>query len=269
MFMAAILLIIGQASGQGTAENRADYMLSQAAKDIIEMSDSGFGIVFVNDALLDARKAFNATLYSTVAEKTSLISERKIQAYNISDSLSALNFGVEELEGYGLNTSEIRSLLNRSKIAFQQERYEEADQLIRQAYTKLTDVRAEATLVQVRIRVLRENLISFVGDNQTNITVGGFAVAVIAYVISSRIMAARTKTRIRGLKAEKSVLKSLMKKAQYEHFQAGTLGKESYEIKMNKYEERAREIKELVSVLKSRIGKKRFSKTKRKTRARI
>ncbi|MBI4167435.1 MAG: hypothetical protein HY515_00615 [Candidatus Aenigmarchaeota archaeon] len=257
MFMAAILLISSTASGQ-IAENKTDYMLSQAEKDISEMSDSGFGVVFVTDALLDARKAFNATLYSIVAEKTSLISERKIQAYNISDSLSALNFGIQELEGYGLNTSEIKEFLNRGKIAFQQERYEEAEGLIKQGYTKLTDTRAEATLIQVRIKAVRENMVSLLKDNQTNITVGSVVAAVVAYVTLSRIVVTRTKNRIKDLKAEKSVLKNLMKKAQYEHFQKGILTKESYEIKMNKYKERVREIKELMPVLKYRIRKQVF-----------
>lgn len=244
-------------AGQAAAENQTAYMLLQAAKDISEMSDAGFGVVFVNDALLDAKKAFNATLYSIVTEKTRLISERKIRAYNISDSLSALNFGVKELEVYGLNTSEIRKLLDRGKTAFQQERYEEAEGLVKQGYTELTNIRAEATIVQVRIRAVRENTISFLRDNQTSIIVGGVVVAVIAYFVLSRIRAIRTKNKIEGLKTEKSVLKTLMKKAQYEHFQKGALTKESYEIKMAKYKERMREIKELVPVLKSRIRKNR------------
>lgn len=266
-FTIAILLIGSPAIGQGVTENQTAYLLSQAEKDINEMSDAGFGVVFVNDALLDAKKAFNATLYSIVTEKTRLISERKIQAYNISDSLTALNLGVEELKEYDLNTSEIRGLLNKSRIAFHQERYEEAEGFIKQGYTKLTNIRAEATLVQVRIRAVRENMISFLRDNQTNIIIGGIVVAVIAYFVLSNIMVIRIKNRLRDMKAEKLVLKNLMKKAQYEHFQKGTLTKESYEIKMGKYRERMREIKELIPVLKSRIGKKRSDKTKYKAKA--
>lgn len=266
-FMVAILLVSSQAIGQDTAKNQAAYMLLQAEKEMSEMSDSGFGVVFVNDALLDAKKAFNATLYSIVVEKTRLISERKIQAYNISDSMSALNFGVEELEEYDLNTSEIRKLLNRSKIAFQQERYEEAEGLIKQGYTELTNIRAEAALVQVRIRAVRDNLISFVSDNQTSIIAGGIFAAAVAYFVLSKIVVIRTKNRLRDMTTEKLVLKNLMKKAQYEHFQKGILTREGYEIKMNKYKERMQEIKELMLVLKSRIGKNGLSKTKYKTKA--
>ncbi|MBI2085680.1 MAG: hypothetical protein HYT71_04165 [Candidatus Aenigmarchaeota archaeon] len=252
--LALFLLTAGYANAQNAKENQAAIM--QAEKDINEMYNSGFGVVFVSDALLDAKKAFNATIYSVVFEKTSLISERKLRAYNISDSIGALKFGIEELETYNLNTSRARELLNKSAAAFRNERYDEAENLVKQGYTELTSMRAEATLVQVRIKAVRENIISFLVDNKTNITMGAIVLVAAVYLTLGKISAKRIKNRIKDLETEKIVLKNLMKKAQYEHFQKGTLPKESYGIKMGKYKERMLEIKELVPVLKARLGKK-------------
>lgn len=254
-FMVAILLMGTLVNGQNTIEAQANQAIAQAEKDMKEMLDHGFGIAFVNDTLLEAKKALNATNYSLVIEKTQLISERKLQAYNISDSLRALQIGVEELEKIGLNASKVKGLLNKSTVTFQEERYEEVEELIKETYAELTDIRAEATIVQVRVKAARENVISFVRDNWSSILIGGGGVFAIVYVVFNRIMVMRTRNEINDLEIEKEVLAKLMKKAQSDHFQKRTLTRESYEIKMNKYKERMIEIKELLPVLRSKVKK--------------
>lgn len=253
--MVAILLMSTLVSGQNTTEAQANQAIAQAEKDIKEMLDSGFGINFVNDTLLEAKKALNTTKYDLVIEKTQLISERKLQAYNISDSLRALQLGIEEVEALNLNASKVRELFNKSTVTFQEERYEEVEELIKETYAELTNIRAEATIVQVRVKATRENIISFIRDNWSSILIGGAVASAIAYVVFNRIMVMRTKNEINDLGIEKEVLAKLMKKAQSDHFQKRTLTRESYDIKMGKYKERMIEIKELLPVLKSRVKK--------------
>ncbi|MBI4177110.1 MAG: hypothetical protein HY516_01980 [Candidatus Aenigmarchaeota archaeon] len=260
--LAMVLLAGSFAAGQAGTNYTA--LLAQAENEIKEMSDAGFGVAFVSDALLDARKAFNATVYSIVTEKAGLISDRKLQAYNISDSITALALGIEDVRSYGLNTSDVEEVLGKSRTAFQQERYEEAEKLIKQGYAELTSVRAEATIVQIRIKAARENLISFVKDNQNTIIAGVFIAALTSFVVFARITEMRTKNRIKNLAIEKTVLKGLMKKAQYDHFQKRTLTREGYGIKMEKYRERVLEIKRLIPVLRSRLKKRLPPKHKAK-----
>lgn len=255
-FIVAILIISNIAFGQDVTETEAIQAIVQAEKDIQEMVDAGFGIVFVNDTLLEARKALNASNYSLVVEKTRMVSERKVQAYNISDSLRALELGIVELEKLDLNTSNVRELLDKSITAFKEERYEETEELIAEAYSELSNIRAEATIVQVRIRATRENIISFVQDNWLYLFIGIAFASAIGYIIYNRIEIIKIRNKIKDLEIEQEVLKNLIKKAQLEHFQKRTLSRESYEIKIKKYRERMLEIKELLPVLKARVGKK-------------
>jgi len=256
IFTVTILLMVSLAISQNATSTEAVQAIAQAEKDMKEMQDAGFGIVFINDTLLEARNALNKTDYELVIEKTRLISERKLQAYNISDSLRALELGIKELEALNLNISKVRELLNKSMTTFQEERYEEAEELIEEAYAELNSKRAEATIVQVRIRAVRENIISFVRENWLHLIIGIASSSAIGYIIYNRIMIIRTKNQIKDLGIEQEVLKNLMKRAQSDYFQKRTLTRGSYEIKIKKYKERMLETKELLPVLKARVEKK-------------
>ncbi len=254
VFLIAILLNTSIVNAESKLE--ALQAIDKTEDDIKEMSDAGFGTSFVNDTLTEAKKALNASNYNLVLEKTQLISQRKSQAYNITDSIRALQLGMEDVENLGLNVTKSRELFNKTLVAFQNERYEESESLINQAYIELGNARAEATLVKTMIRATRENIISFVKENWSRMIIGGIALSVVGYIIFNRIMSIRTKNKIKSLEIENEVLTGLMKKAQSDLFQKKKISRETYEIKMKKYKERMLEIKETLPVLKARIEKK-------------
>src|SRR3989338_11713043 len=106
----------------------------QSEKDMQEMQEAGFGIVWVNDTLIEAKKYFEGENYTAllveiykigdlekrekarallieaqkkigvevdykkVIEKTKAISERKVRAYEINDNIRASELRIKEVE---------------------------------------------------------------------------------------------------------------------------------------------------------------------------
>ncbi len=248
---------------QNVTRTQAEDSVANAEKDMGEMMKSGFGTAFVNDTLLEAKLALGKSDYASAFKNAELVSQRKSQAYNISDSLRALELGMDELESAGLNSTGAREIFNKSVGAFASERYEETEKLISQAYAELADVRAEATLVNIMINSAKENVVSFIKENVSNILVSVVVLFMAGYACFEKLNGARIKNKIRDLEIEKTVLKDLMKKAQSDHFEKRTMTRETYEIRMRKYKERIAEIRETLPVLKARAGSKKMPKARR------
>ncbi len=249
--MMILLLAAGFASAQQNATLAKDS-LAAAEKDIADMIKSGFGTAFVNDTLFDANNALNKSDYELAIKKAELISQRKSRAYNISDSTRAAWLGIEDIESSGLNATKAREFLNKSLYAFNNDRYEESESLINRAYSEIANAKAEATLVNVMLKSAEDNLISSVKANAAAILIMFVAMIPAAYFILNRVAMARAKNKAAELEIEMKVLADLMKQAQSDHFERGTMTKNTYDIRMNKFKERANEIKRILPVLKNR-----------------
>ncbi len=259
LFIVIVLLALGDfaLAQQNVTRTQAEDSVLNAEKDISEMVKSGFGTAFVNDTLIEARSSLNKSDYAAAFKKSDLVMQRKSQAYNISDSLRALELGMDELEAIGLNSASARVLFNESAAAFSSERYEEAEKLAAKAYTALADTRAEATLINIMINSAKGNVVFFVTENASNILAFAVVLFIVSYACLVKLSDARVKNKIRDLETENTVLKDLMERAQSDHFEKRTMPRETYEIRMRKYKERITEIKEALPVLKARAGIKK------------
>ncbi len=246
-----LLLAAGLASAQQNAE-QARGSLANAENDIEDMLKSGFGTAFANDTLIEAGNAFNKSDYALVLKKVELISQRKSQAYNISDSMRAAWLGIEELDYAKLNSTEARGFLNESAYAFNNERYEESEMLISRAYGEIANAKAEAALVSVMLKSAGDNLISSIKTNATAILLVLAAMIPVAYFASNKAAMIRAKNAAREMEIEMKVLIGLMKQTQSDHFEKGTMTRDTYEIRMKKFKERIIEIKRMLPVLRAR-----------------
>ncbi len=253
--MLVLLLAAGLASAQQNATHARDS-LANAEKDIEDMLKSGFGTAFVNDTLIEARNAFNKSDYALTLGKAGLISQRKSQAYNISDSIRAAWLGIEDLESAGLNSTIAVEFLNESAYAFNNERYEESERLVSRAYSEIANAKAEATLVGVMLRSAGDNLISSVKTNAAAIILALAAMIPVAYFALNRAAMIRAKNTAREMEIEMKVLVGLMKRAQSDHFEKGTMTRDTYEIRIKKFKERVIEIKRMLPVLRARAEDK-------------
>lgn len=277
-----------------TEEEIALTALLQAEEDLKEMQAAGLGIVWVNDALLEAKEAFqginytslkqqaeelnasNQTLaqalilaaqqalgkngslginYSIVIEKTKAISERKVQAFKIFDQIRASELRIEELNQTGLNLSESINLLSLAKIEFVAERYGTAEELLVKVDASIEEVKTEATLLNTLYKAGKDTTLNFIKEHFRAIIIVLVLMLGFTLLLSNRIEIRLLKKKIGEMEIEEEVLIGLMKKAQEDYFAGGKIPKKTFEIKMERFKERQREIKMQLPVLRAKLKK--------------
>lgn len=270
--------------------------LLQAEKDMDEMQEAGFGIVWVNDTLIEAKKYFAGEDYSgllgeiekigdnksrekarellstaqekigvnvdykKVLEKTKTINERKITAFEINDLIRASDLRLQEFKQQGLGTSEAEEILSDAVNEFKNERFESVESILSSVDSKLIDLSAETTIVKTIYRAGKENIASFVKEHYAPLLLLLGSLMAIAILLYNRIRIAILRHNIKDMKVEQIVLEDLMKKAQMDYYSKGDMTKQTFGIKMEKYKERLVEIKQKLPVAESLLEKRLKSK---------
>ncbi len=269
----------------------ASSALMQAEEDIIEMKNDGLGIVFVNDTLTDAKKFFDGenytellnqikkikdkteranakTLivraqknadffvdYEKVLEKTRLINDKKYQAYELKDTLKVELIKVLELNKSDIDFSSVITLINSAEISFNEERFDEAEEILSTLNYEVDLIQSENTLVKTVYRAGRENIFTFIKDHWINILITVLIILGISVLSYNRIRLRIYKVKFQNMKVEKEVLMDLIKKAQLDYYQNHKIDKKNYEIKFNSYKDRVSSIKRQLPGLRAKIKK--------------
>lgn len=242
----------------GAAENQTQTAwnaIQQAERDIEELSGMEFGIVYFNDTLNDAKKAFEGERYDLVLEKTEEITDRKERTYSISDSLNVLEMRIQELDERGLKISEAKELFDAANSIFRDEMYDNAETLILQTSKKLDDIEAESTTIAAMLESARDNIVVFVKENWQLI----LAVVVISFLsgffIRKRLKVRKMRNKLKDMKLEKRVLEGLIKEAHSNYFKEKSIGRKEYELATKTYKDRIIRLKRQMPVLEARLKK--------------
>ncbi len=292
----------------------------QAEKDMQEMQEAGFAVVWVNDTLIEAKKYFEGENYTAlledirkisdlerrekarallieaqkkigvpvdykkVLEKTKAISERKKKTYEISDYLRASELRIKEIgetlarelsssifkdlitgavaaetgnltPAGGLDMTAASELLDKAKIEFKEERYDDATALLAEIEPKIDEIRSENTLFKTVYKAGKETTINFIKENYLAIIITSVIVIILFLLSFKRIMVTILKRKLQDMNVEKDVLTELMKKSQSDYYSKGAIPKQTYEIKISKYKERMLQIKQQLPVIQARLEK--------------
>jgi len=294
----------------------------QAEKDMQEMQEQGFGIVWVNDTLIEAKKYFEGENYTAllgdikgiedlerrekarsllieaqkkigvpvdykkVLEKTKAINERKKRSYEIIDYIRAAELRIEETEVKlreellssifrgsitgaavvdtgnlthmaedGLDMTSASELLDKAKIEFKEERFEDTINLLNDVEPKINEIKAENTVAKTAYRAGKETTINFIKEYYIAIIAGLIIITSIFLLFYNRVMVRILKRKIHDMNVEEEVLMDLIKKAQSDYYSKGIIPKQNYEIKLSKYKERILEIKHQLPVIQARLKK--------------
>lgn len=278
-FLLVLMFISTVAYAQTTRED-AVKAIGQAKEDISEMMGAGFSVNYVNDTLASAKQALerddfaeairqNATgdlaqqakkaleglnyegfTYDNVLKYTQEISSRKQQAYELSDSIRALEIKIEEYN-QSINTSDVENTLKDIKIDFEKERYSEVETLLSKANSDLENKKSELTTVNIIVRSSK----NFVENNRFGILILLAVIGISGWLGWRKYRIKRIHDNLKKLRIEKESLLKLMKKSQAERFEKGKLSESIYKIRMEKYSERLNEIKETIPVLEAILRK--------------
>jgi hypothetical protein len=270
--------------------------LLQAESDIIEMHEQGFGIAFVNDTLIEAKRYFKGEDYAAllaevqkikgekeredarnlilaaqksvgveldyekVVELTAVIKQRKQKAYELKDMIRASELRIEDFNLQSVDTAAAEQILATAVSEFQNERFEDVEKILGDVDAKLIELSAETTIVNTLYKAGRDNITTFVQERYREILLLLGSFLAIGILLYNRIMIRALRRKIKDMKVEIGVLEELMKRAQTDYFAKGDIPKQTFEIKMAKFKEKLVEIKQKLPVAETLLDKRLKSK---------
>jgi hypothetical protein len=264
----------------------------QAEKDLEEMQEAGFGIIWFNDTLIEAKKYLEGEDYTTllaeiektndterigqaralllaaqkkigvevdyekVLEKTQAIAERKRTAYEINDMIRAAELRLGDFKQQDLDTAQAEEILSNAINEFENERFENIEVILGSMDKKLIDLSAETTIGKTIYRAGKENIAVFLKDHYIPLLLLFGLFLIIAILTYNRIKISVLRHKIRDMEVERDILGELMTKAQSDYFAKGDITKQTFKIKMAKFKEKLVEIKQKLPVAETLLDKR-------------
>lgn len=270
------------------AREEAVSAISWAEKIIVEMNNSGFFTTYVNDKLIEAKRALDTADYVEVMKNYSASALEKAAAskalelidwknvnYNgvlvytnaiiqaqkdasfISDSIFAFSLKLENEKKIGTDIISSQAILEKARQSFTAERYNESINFLEQARTELENKKAETA----RLSVFKAYFLSFFLQYWYYFLAAFILVVLISVYSYGKIKKYNLFKKITHMKAEQQVLTTLMIRTQNERYKENKISGLVYNIRMKKYRDRINEIKETLPVLEARFkGKKSAGK---------
>ena len=255
---------------------------------ILNMLEKNLPTSYMNDTLIEAKRVFEqakyaeilrgnveATRQETTDARTALnllnwkeiyyndvliytrdIKLREEKAYLILDKLSVEKVKQEE----NTKISEItKEILNNAEIAFNNDRYNEAEELIEEYKLSVEKDNLDAS----RFSGISDGAKNFFQRYWIYLIILLAIVFVAFYFLEKKLKNDRLKKRLRKLRIEKAVILQLMKKTQIERYRENKISGLVYNIRIKKYDERSKEIDLLIPVIEKELKNKENSKTKK------
>jgi len=249
--------------------------INESEKVILEMQGKNFSIDYINDSLTEAKRVLEQVKYaeilrgeinSTEKEKkdartilrlvnwknitygdvliyTEEIQNRKEHAFLLIDKLA-----VEENQ-LSQSSNETKSIFEKAKIAFFEERYNDTEKLLLD-FQKAVEKEKQESSTLAGIKNSAKNFFQKYGDY---ILTTFIFLIIVSYLIYKKFEKKILKSKIKKMKTEEQVLASLMKKTQEERFKENNISGLVYNIRMKKYEEKLQEIKEELPALEEKL----------------
>jgi hypothetical protein len=168
-----------------------------------------------------------------------------------------------------VDISEGRNFLQETNDAFENERYNEAEEFLDEANFVLEAARGEITA----LRVLAKSGKSFFVKNWYKLVILIGVIGIVFTFSWRKIRRKIIKNKIKKLKVEEVSLIMLIKNIQKARYQDKTLPASVYNIRLERYNERITEIKHtlpvLEKVLKKKVKKKNKIKVRKKAKRKI
>ena len=227
-----LLHIVMAEQTQNVTREDALKAIQQAEQAIQEMVEAGFSVEYVNDTLMEAKKAFQRAefaeilrtqaegelaekarqaleglnwkgfTYDEVLKYTEEIMKRKEWAFQLNDKIMATEIKAKEYSALGVNVSEAMDLINQSKVAFEEERYEDAESLIQKADDELEEARAQPMVTSIALSSGR----GFVEKHWKSLTVVAVVGIACSMVVWKKYRKMKLKAELEKLKLEKEVI---------------------------------------------------------------
>lgn len=240
-----------------TSPEAAQRALTQAEQDIKEMNDLNFISLFSKDALTEAKLAYAEKNYQKVFQLTQLINHIKKKKIDFYDRVRLLEIKKQTLEEKGIKgVADVNAIMQQAMNAFTLEQFDEADDFLTQANTKLADANKEATRLQILALTSKNFFLRYWWQN----LIGLVILSIMAYFASRSVSKKMLERKISHLKLDLDQTQESIKKLQKECFISKAISVNTYKDRSAKYEEHIVEIKHTLPVLETQLKSKQETK---------
>ncbi len=194
--------------------------------------------------------------YTEVLKLTRQIAEKKQQALNIYDQLALIKEESHRYQEEGVDISFSQNSLDKALTSFNAERYDEANTYLEDANTQLDQAFLEFSRYK-KINILPKNFLERYWILLIVILIILIVSTPLAILRYRKVSAKRKAVKLRK---ELENLNKLIIAAQEDYFKKGTITKETYNIRIDKYSSRILEVKESLLILEGIIDGKKNNK---------
>jgi hypothetical protein len=261
------------------SESQANVSIAEAEGVIVIMESNNFTHKHMDDELIEAEKVFQQARYveiirnsnddkkiaeakralqlinwqsitfNDVIPHTEDIKQRKIEAFEIYDSISILRKDIRSNLDNGFDVTSATNLADSAERAFYQERYNDSRGFIVESRNSLEgSVSGTSTLSGIQ-----NGAKNFIQKYWMQIIIFIIVFAWVSSIITKQIGKNRLEEQIKAIKRERESLTGLMKKTQSERYRENKISEWVYGIRIKHYKERMNVINEKLPVMQARL----------------
>ncbi|MCK4997373.1 hypothetical protein KAS08_03635 [Candidatus Pacearchaeota archaeon] len=271
--------------------------LMKAEGLVSEMEAEGFSSFFVKDTLLEAKRYFIGMTPSDLTELFKLeidgpkgvyledlivigeetpsyerktqdyfqsaklayvIVQRRDQAYRILDEISLFEEKEAQYKKDGVITDDARVIFEEAKVAFEGERYDDAELILGDANLELTQAAAESQRIKSAIKATQGFLVRYWWQILLVLLfLGGISVP-----ITKKVNRYLKEKKLSNFRIELVSTRELLKQAQENCFNAKTITTATYRLREKRYKENMVKIQNEIKILEKVLGQESKIKNK-------
>jgi len=263
------------------SEGNALDLINSSQRIIEEMKEYNFSVNYMNDELLEAKRVFEMAKYADVLREnnaspseisearralqlidwkkityadvlihTNNIENRSQKAFIIFDSITAAEIRINNYREEKVDVGEAEKLLEEARISFNEERYEDSEILLEKITENLELKKTETAT----LNVLKTGTKNFIQRYWIYMLIFVSLFSILGFFLYKKITENLLKKKIDKMNIERDILTDLIKKIQLQRYKDKTISSSVYNIKMEKYQKRLNEIKEVLPVLESQLN---------------
>jgi len=255
------------ALGNSSSYDEASICLNSSFKILDDMHEKNLSTKRINEILDTAQQIFNAQKimieagknktgdFSGVLLRCDEIVKLHTDAINALDQYIALKRFANEALTSDINMSEVNTVFYEIELEMQNERYDEALVLIDKGYSKISEIKASHTTLNLFYDATKNSVGRFFQRNWKPIAVFLSLIFLLFLAYRMQISKWLVKRKIKKLELRKDTLRNLIMEAQKEYFGLGKISEGIYHVRTVKFAELIRDIERQIPLLKEDLAR--------------
>lgn len=278
LFVLVIIVLVPQISALSNESIQTKELIAQAKEDILYMQEREIPITRVNESYQEAMQLYSAqvalensdkeTDYSFAIKKAAEVGTIRKISIKALDELKIFKESFEEIEK-DTNLSDMKEDYIQVISSFEQERFEETVELIDEAYTKISEIQASQTALNLFYSTTTRSIKDFFVNHWLDLISILLVITIFIVIFWRTITELKLRIKLNHLILQKSSIKKLIKEMQFAYFKKRSISGLEYKIRIKKFEDLIRDIDRKTLLLREEIFKLNQRKSKKEKKKKV